>query len=148
MFLLIPLLVVVNGFTPYLELKSSYGWNMYSNLRTVDGESNHLVVRRTFPLSDIQADLVEIVSTDDPALAVYGDRDYALTWQQFRIYLAAHPDTRVVFDRGQARVSLAPASAHPELVEPIPAWQEKLQPFRPVDLQTPVRCVPAFGPAR
>ena len=40
-FLLVPLLVVANGLTPYLELKTGFGWNMYANLRTVDGESNH-----------------------------------------------------------------------------------------------------------
>ena len=82
-----PLLVFANGLTPYLELKTGYGWNMYANLRTVDGESNHLVVRRTLPLTDEQADLVRIIATDDPGLAAYEVRDYALTWQQFRIYL-------------------------------------------------------------
>lgn len=33
--LLVPVLVVFNGLTPYLELKTGFGWNMHSNLRTV-----------------------------------------------------------------------------------------------------------------
>ena len=40
-------LVVANGLTPYLELKTAYGFNMYANLVTVAGESNHFVVRDT-----------------------------------------------------------------------------------------------------
>jgi hypothetical protein len=43
-FLLVPLLVVANGLTPYLEVKTGYGWNMYANLRTVDGETNHYLL--------------------------------------------------------------------------------------------------------
>lgn len=147
-FLLVPLLVVANGLTPYLELKTAYGWNMYANLRTVDGESNHLLVRRTFPLSDEQDDLVRIISTDDPGLARYAAQDYALTWRQLRAYLADHPDVRITYDRGTARVALHHAADRPELVEPVPGWREKVQLFRAVDLTSPERCVPTFGPAR
>jgi hypothetical protein len=147
-FLLVPLLVVANGLTPYLEVKTAYGWNMYANLRTVDGDSNHLVVRRTVPLTDAQADLVHIADTDDPGLAAYEHQDYALTWQQLRVYLSEHPDVRIRYRRGSAHVSLAHASDDPELVEPLPLWQEKLQLFRAVDQRSPERCRPTFGPAR
>jgi len=147
-FVLVPLLVVANGFTPYLEVKTGYGWNMYSNLRTVDGDSNHFVVRRTLPLTDEQADLVEIVSTDDPGLATYAERGYALSWTQLRIYLSDHPDVRITYDRGNERVGLHHASDRADVVEPVPIWREKLLLFRAVDLESPERCVPTFGPAR
>ena len=147
-FLLVPLLVVGNGLTPYLELKTGYGWNMYANLRTVDGESNHLVLRRTLPLTDKQADLVRIISTDDPGLARYATQDYALTWRQLRTYLADRPEVRITYERAGSTFALARAGDLPELVEPVPAWREKLQLFRAIDLQDPERCVPAFGPAR
>ena len=147
-FLLVPLLVVGNGLTPYLELKTAYGWNMYANLRTVDGASNHYLVRRTLPLTDEQADLVRIVSTDDPGLSIYADRGYALTWRQLRTYAADHPAIQLTYRRAGATVALQQASDRPELVEPVPTWREKLQLFRAVDLQDPERCVPAFGPAR
>ena len=147
-YLLVPLLVVGNGLTPYLELKTGYGWNMYANLRTVDGESNHLLVRRTLPLTDEQADLVRIISTDDPGLSTYAAQDYALTWRQLRTYLADHPDVRITYERAGATVSLRHAKDRSELLEPVPAWREKVQLFRAVDLQDPERCVPVFGPAR
>ena len=147
-FLIVPLLVFVNGLTPYLEVKTGFGWNMYANLRTVDGETNHYVVPRTLPLTDAQAELVEILDTDDPGLRVYIAGDYLLTWQQLRSYLSDHPDTRIRYRRGDATVALEHASDDPELVRPLPLWQEKLQLFRAVDNQDPERCVPTFGPAR
>jgi Vitamin K-dependent gamma-carboxylase len=148
LFLLVPLLVVANGLTPYLELKTGYGWNMYSNLRTVDGDSNHFVVRATLPLTDQQADLVHILDTDDLGLARYEERGYALTFDQLRSYLAERPDVRITYRRGNEVVALWHASDRPELVAPLPVWREKLQLFRAVDLRSPERCVPAFGPAR
>jgi hypothetical protein len=148
LFLLVPLLVVANGLTPYLELKTGFGWNMYANLRTVDGDSNHFLIRRTLPLTDEQSDLVRIFSSDDPGLALYASGDYALTWLQLRTYLSDHPDVRITYLRGDERVGLGHASDRPELVEGVPTWREKLQLFRAVDLRSPERCVPSFGPAR
>jgi len=148
LFAIVPLLVLVNGLTPYLEVKTGYGWNMYANLRTVDGDSNHLLVRRTFPLTDEQRDVVEILETSSPVLRRYGETGYGLTWRQLRAYVAQHPDIRITYRRGDETVALERASEHPELVEPVPAWREKLQLFRAVDLREPERCVPTFGPAR
>ena len=54
-------IVVANGLTPYLELKTALGFNMYANLVTVAGDSNHLVVRRTAHVLPVQDDLLEVV---------------------------------------------------------------------------------------
>jgi hypothetical protein len=121
---------------------------MYANLRTVDGDSNHFVVRRTLPLTDEQANLVRIISTDDPVLAEYAERGYALTWTQLRIYLSDRPEVRIAYARGRERVSLHRAGDRPDLVAPVPVWREKLLLFRAVDLESTERCVPMFGPAR
>lgn len=147
LFAVVPLLVVLNGLTPYLELKTGYGWNMYSNLHTAGGESNHLIVGRTLPLTDEQAEPVEILSSNDPNLARYTD-GYALTWRQLRTYLARNPEVAITYRRGRETVSLPHASDRPELVEPQPQWREKVQLFRAIDLREPTRCVPAFGAAR
>jgi len=144
----VPLLVMLNGLTPYLELKTGFGWNMYSNLRTVDGDSNHLIVRATAPLTSQQQDLITIVSSDDPGLQWYVDRDYALTRQQARIYLARHPDVSITYKSNGRTVRLARASDQPDLVEPVPVWREKLQLFRAVDLTSSERCGAYWGPAR
>jgi hypothetical protein len=148
LYALVPLLVVLNGLTPYLELKTAYGWNMYANLRTVDGDSNHFLVRATFPLTDEQADPVRIISSSDPGLRRYALTGYALTWRQLRTYLADRPDTRLTYERGGEVMILDRADDLPELVEGVPAWREKVQLFRAIDLGSPERCVPTFGPAR
>lgn len=147
-FAVVPLLVVLNGLTPYLELKTGYGWNMYANLRTVGGETNHLIVPRTLPLADDQDDLVEILDTSSAGLARYAASDYALTWGQLRTYLADRPNVRITYRRGGEVVRLDRAKDDPELVTPLPSWREKLQLFRAVDLTEPERCLPTWGPAR
>src|SRR5690606_25004079 len=72
---LVPALAALNGLTPYLEVKTAYGWNMYSNLSMVDGKSNHFVFRAGLPLTDEQSDVVEITSSPDPRLQFYADND-------------------------------------------------------------------------
>ena len=72
--LVIPAIALLNGLTPYLEVKSAFGWNMYSNLAVVDGDSNHLVVRSGLPLSDGHHRLVAIVETNDPGAGVLPHR--------------------------------------------------------------------------
>ncbi|MGK2949610.1 MAG: hypothetical protein ACSLFP_13625 [Acidimicrobiales bacterium] len=144
----VPLLVVLNGLTPYLEVKTAYGWNMYANLRTVDGDSNHFLVRATLPLTDEQADVVRIISSSDAGLRRYALTDHGLTWRQLRTYLADRPDTRITFSRDGEVTILDRAGDLPELVEPVPEWRDKVQLFRAVDLTSPERCVPTFGPAR
>ena len=147
MFLVVPALVILNGLTPYLELKTAYGWNMYANLRTVDGDSNHFVVRETLPLTDEQDQLVEIVRTDDAWLRWYRANGYLLPMRTLRVRLAEHPDTRLTYRLDGQTVRLRRASDDPELVEPVPIWQEKLLLFRAVDATAPPdRCVVSFGP--
>lgn len=146
LFVLVPLLVVANGLTPYLEVKTGYGWNMYANLRTVDGDSNHFVVRATLPLTDEQADVVEIIDSSSLDLRWYVEHRYGLTWRQLRSYLAEHPEVSITYRRGLETVALRHASDRPELVEPVPEWRQKVQLFRSVDLESPERCVPVWGP--
>jgi hypothetical protein len=145
----VPLLVLANGLTPYTELKTGFGWNMYANLRTVGGESNHLLVRRTLPLTDQQDELVRILDSNDPGLQFYATEKYDLAWLQLRIYLSHHPDVSVRYERGFTVRDLARASDDPALVAPVPLWQQKLVLYRAVDENADaVRCQPGFAPAR
>jgi hypothetical protein len=135
-------IVVVNGMTPYLELKTSLSFNMYANLRTVAGESNHLVVRRTLHLSDVQDDLVEIVSSDDPDLEQYAEDGYLIPRRNLLDYLDRHPDMSVVVQDEDGRRNL-----HGTDGVRVPAAQTKIQVFRSVDEQDPPRCQAQWLPA-
>jgi hypothetical protein len=148
MLLVVPLLVVANGLTPYLEVKTAYGWNMYANLRTEGGKTNHLIVPRTFQLTHVLDDVVRIDATSDAALRSYTAAGYGLAFRQLRAYLARHPDVSLTYTRHGRQTSVAHAADDPRLVDPLPTWQEKLFLFRAVDLQRRERCMPAFGPAR
>jgi hypothetical protein len=145
--LVVPTLVVLNGLSPYLELKTAYGWNMYSNLETVNGQTNHLLVPRTLGLSNVQRDLVRIRATNDPGLALYVTERYDLPFRQLRAYLSSRPGVHLVYERGGRPHVADPVANDPALVRPVPAWKQKLQPFRAVDQSGPSRCQLAFLPA-
>lgn len=138
-------LVFINGLTPYLELKTAFGWNMYSNLVTVDGESNHLLVRATLPLRDGHQDLVTVVASDEPGLQAYADHRYLLPWPSFRSYLADQPDVSVTFERAGEVVEVERAG-DAGLADPVPWWW-RWMPLRAIHSTTPQQCQPAFLPA-
>ncbi len=136
---------IANGLTPYLELKTGYGFNMYANLVTADGRSNHFLIPRTLPLTDAQRDPYIVLESDDPGLHQYVDSGWAVTEDRLLHYLAKNPDatatvTRVV-SGGERRLSGADGRR-------LPWWREKFQLFRAIDLNDPPRCQLVWLPAR
>ena len=145
--LVVPALVILNGFSPYLELRTAYAWSMYSNLETVDGDSNHLIVTRTFPVTDMEADRVRVVDTSDPGLQLYVEGGFDVPYLQFRAYMSAHRDASVTYLRNGVQHHVDRASDDPDLVEPVPSWEQKFFAYRSLDQADPPRCQPAFLPA-
>ena len=141
---LVPAMVLFNGLTPYLEIKTGFGWNMYSNLRTVDGQTNHLILGRTLPLTDLQSDTVEILTTDDPELEVMVDAQYVLVAAEFEEYLDTHPGVTLTY-RQDGRVREHRGGADSTGTSEV---SRRLQAFRPIDVSRSERCVPVFTPAR
>jgi hypothetical protein len=144
---IVPALVILNGLSPYLELRTAYGFNMYANLRTADGESNHLLITRTIPLTDYQSDLVTVLQSSDPNLELYATSKFDIPFLQLRDYLSQHPDVSLQYRRGGVVQDVARASDDPALVESVPSWQSKLFAFRSLDQTEPNRCQPVFYPA-
>lgn len=139
-------LVFVNGLTPYFEVKTAYGFNMYANLLTSNGRSNHLLLRRTLPLRRDQERPVEILFSSDHGLRRYATQGYLLPWPSFRAFLAAHPDVSVTYRRDGETLSLQRASDRPDLVAPVPWWW-RWMPLRAIDSRDPPRCQTVFLPA-
>lgn len=141
--LLLPLVAVINGVTPYVELKTSASWNMYSNLAVVDGDSNHLLVRRGLPLTDAYERLVEVVEADGVDLSFYVGPAWRLPEVMLEDHLADRPAAVVTgrVDGRAVRYEGGRGGARP-------TWQQKFQVFRAVDADGPVSCQPSFGPAR
>lgn len=135
--------VVANGLTPYLEVKTALGFNMYANLVTVAGESNHLVVRRTLHLSHVQDDLLQVVRSNDPDLALYAEDGYLVPERNLLDYLARHPEVAVLVRDEEGERTLDADDG----VE-VPLVVGKLMAFRAVDEQAPPRCQAKWLPAR
>jgi hypothetical protein len=143
---LVVALVFVNGLTPYIEVKTAYGFNMYANLVTSNGRSNHLLVPRTWPVRRDQARPVEILLSSDPGLRRYAALGYLLPWPSFRAYLTAHPEVSVTYRRDGETLTLPRASDRPDLVAPVPWWW-RWMPLRAIDSRDPARCQTMFLPA-
>jgi hypothetical protein len=139
----IPLLVFLNGVSPYVGLKTETSWAMYSNLRT-EMQSNHLIVPASAKIFGYEDDLVEILDTSLPALKEYVGGDVQLTFFEFqRICSSATKHFHVSYRRnGKDRtlevvdgVASDPAICHAH------AWLVgKLLRFRPVDTGAHASC--------
>lgn len=142
----VPAIVAMVGMLPYVELRTASTYNMYSNLRMVQGRSNHLVVRASLPLFERQRGLVSVIWSTDPDLDTYSRTGYDLPWDSFRGYLAAHPAVRGRFERLGQQFDVDPNNS-PFREAPPPPWLQKLFPLRAVDRLDTARCQDVFLPA-
>jgi hypothetical protein len=137
--MMIPLLALANGLAPYFELKTYGSFNMYSNLITVDGHSNHFLISRTWPLSNVQRHLVTVIETDDPSLSKYASRRLRIPLQQLRVYAASNPDTRLRYELAGVIRDAPRIGSDPVLSQRVPGWRHKLQAFEAVQTE-PLPC--------
>jgi hypothetical protein len=135
-------LAVLNGLTPYTEIKTAYGFNMYANLVTARGESNHFVIRQTFPLRNGYDRPVEIIESSDAGLELYRDRGYLIAYPQFQQYLVGRDET-VDFRRGAQEFTETASSK----IGNTGPWWWRFFPLRALDQNEPPRCQDVFLPA-
>ena len=130
-----PLLVVLNGACPYLDLKTTTAFSMFSNLRTEDGHNNHLFLPR-LPLFGYQDDLVAVLEANDPQLAGLARSGDLLPWFEFRrIASTTRPDIVIRCRRNGEELVLRRDDSSAESQEaftPHPWWMAKLLTFRPI----------------
>lgn len=130
-----PALVLINGACPYLDLKTTTAFSMFSNLRTEDGHNNHFFLPR-LPLFGYQDDLVEVVQANDPRLAGLARSGDLLPWFEFRrIASATRPNTVIRCRRNGEELRLSrddDSAVSREAFTPHPWWMAKLLVFRPI----------------
>lgn len=144
---LIPVLALLNGLSPYLELKTGYAWNMYSNLVTADGSTNHLIVPATLHLSHEQDHMIQILSSSDGQLQLYADYRWDISPFMLRSYIQSHPDASLRYRQDGVVHDVPRAGSDPVLGVPVAEWQVHLLPFRSLDDANPPRCQTTFFPA-
>ena len=138
---LIPLLMVFNGFTPYLGLKTRSSFDMYSNLRIRGTESNHFLIPHPLDLLGYSGDLVRVMESDEIAL----QQDFITpglysTYFEFRSYFSSRPNAAVKYEHNGEVFNLARADERPELMSRPGMLERKLVWYRPVDPSPKNRC--------
>lgn len=134
--LLVPLLIGLNGCSPYLGLKTETAFAMYSNLRTEGGQTNHLLVPAGVQLFGFQRDLIEIKGSSSGFLASLARRDLMLPCFEVRALLQQQPNTSLTYER-HTDSSAGPSA---QLRQPIQWPLRKLLYFRPVAHSGPQPC--------
>lgn len=87
--LAIILLIIFNGLSPYLGLKTFSTFAMFSNLRT-EGFSNHLFIPHAWQMTGRANDLYEIVETNIPSMRQFADGSRYVVGDQIRLGLKSY----------------------------------------------------------
>ncbi|MFC0198899.1 thiol-disulfide oxidoreductase [Paracoccus rhizosphaerae] len=134
----IPVLFFLSCLSPYLGLKTESSINMFSNLHTEGGETNHLLFDRPPYLFDYQNDIVRIVDANDNWLEQQMENDQHLVLFALKDYLRRHPDAWVTYELNGQTVERATsatfADQQPGLIE------RNLLRFKTVDYDRPKVC--------
>jgi hypothetical protein len=120
---------LVLGASPYLELRNVTAWNMYSNLRTADGVTNHLLLRRTLPLSDSLSDRVSPLDGDAPTDELPRRALYA------KLLIDGPGSSAAVTDGGEERII-----TYQEARDGMGPLQSRLHRLGPVSVEGPEPC--------
>lgn len=132
----LPALLLVNGLCPYLGLKTTTSFDMFSNLRVLGERSNHLVLRNhPLRIFGYQRDLVSVRTASDPSLTRLSARG-PLPYVQFKreVQARARPwraPLVVVYERRGQVHRVANAAADAELMSAESIFARKFLPFRP-----------------
>ncbi|ALI99896.1 hypothetical protein [Rufibacter tibetensis] len=97
--LLFPVLVFLNGLSPYLGLKTESSYAMFSNLRTEGGITNHFIVPVSTQIFDYQKDVVQVVSSSDPFLQEVAQEGKMLVFLHFRKHVRKNLPANVTYIR-------------------------------------------------
>ena len=141
-FILFPILVFLNGISPYIGLKTESSFAMFSNLRTEGGVTNHLFIPVSAQIFDFQKNMVEVVASSDPELQQSATEGKLLTFFQFKNRVATAKPARVTYIRAGQRhtFTLATAPADDELLHRSPLVLRKLLRFRMINKVDPQPC--------
>ena len=144
--LVFPALVFLNGLAPYLSLKTTTAFSMFSNIRTEGTGNNHLFMPR-IKFFNYQDDLVEILESNDRQLQQYVNTKDLLSWFELRRITSSRKRENlfVKYKRSKNSENLlfkkkgAPGDA--ELLKPHPWYLSRFLVFRPIGrLDKPMPC--------
>ena len=139
----LPCLVLLTGFNPYLGLRTQLSFSMFSNLRTEGGRSNHLFMPRLATLTPYQDDLVEVLDSDSHAVLELKRQELLLPYFEFRQVVSEFMDVHITYRRqGEVRqFDCVDGNCNDaELSTQYPRVQRAFFYFRPVDKGPKMHC--------
>lgn len=122
-----PVLLLLNGLSPYVGLKTHHAFAMFSNLRTEAHQSNHLLLPATLRVVDWVDDEVQVLATEPGGIRVNapGER---YTWFEFRRMMMDVGDgVAITYRRGDADPVTVTRAANPDdpaFTPPSYAWRK------------------------
>ncbi|MEX2347259.1 MAG: hypothetical protein WD604_16670 [Balneolaceae bacterium] len=136
------LLAVFNGMNPYIGLKTTTNFAMFSNLKVDGSENNHMFISSAFQVADLQNDTVTLLETNHTYLQDYIEWNERITYFELSRFLFENrsEDIEVIFQRkGELYViNLAQHQADDFLES---SWiARKMLAFRGVPQEGPTPC--------
>lgn len=130
----VPVLVlaVLWALNPYLGLRTTGVFTMFSGVQTEGGRANHLVLP-TAHLTSWQDNLVTVEGSNDPVLEGSTKYDLAIPLLALRRMAQNDPGLTVTGTLDGRPVDLGPNEGQVHL-EPLPYWQYKLLHYRPIPI--------------
>jgi len=125
------LVQLANIGAPYLGIKTSGSFVMYSNLQTERGQSNHFLIPR-LPRPAPMDDLVEVVASSNRELGATAASGDLVSWHELRRDLSRDPEASISYRRGGVLHVHEQAREDPELVAR-DFWRHKLIGHRSFD---------------
>ena len=138
-----PLLIIFNGMTPYLGLKTALNFSMFSNLRVQGSDNNHLFMPSNIQLTDYQTDLVEILDTSHERLKEHLITKQRITYFELKRIISEtrHQTFFLNYKRNGEIFELDfPNEQKEGVLEGLPLMAEKLLIFRAVPESGPCPC--------
>jgi hypothetical protein len=137
--LILPAITAFNGATPYLGLKTEYSFAMYSNLRTEEGRTNH-VVMPLLEVADYQRDVARVLESSDGPLALLARRRIAVPFQELHRRVQKRladtsGDFSLTYLRQGQEFAVPSAAADPVLGAPLGFLERKLLCFREIPFE-------------
>lgn len=121
-------LYFINCAMPFIGLKTQQNLNMFSNLYTERGETNHIVITRPLYLFDFQTDIVRILKSNDPFFRELQQEGLLVPYIEFRRILSNIPDAHrkvmaILYERNGEIGFVAPEQvSDPDVFRPLSPW--------------------------
>jgi hypothetical protein len=125
-------LILFNGLTPYLGLKTGVAYTMFSNLRTEVGYENHLLMPTWLRVFPLQQEPVRILASSDAGLAQAAQDEELVLLYDLRLRAQTLSDHSVTYERNGQIVEVPRIGDDPLLSQPLPFLAKKTLHFRSI----------------